>query len=70
VLPPVDQVSEMTTPQQVQKPHRVPPIAVSPAADHDGFERPGYLKTIAELADPMQSDIVKGWLQSDMRTPN
>jgi len=54
----------------VQKPHRVPPIAVSPAADHDGFERLGYLKTIAELADPMRSDIVKGWLQSDLRAPN
>ncbi|MEO6780928.1 MAG: hypothetical protein ABI407_07240 [Bradyrhizobium sp.] len=30
---------------------------------------PVFLKTIAELADPTRSDIVKGWLQSELRSP-
>jgi len=33
------------------------------------LKRPEYLKTVAELADPMQSKIVKGWLLSDLRAP-
>ncbi|MEO6945688.1 MAG: hypothetical protein ABI150_03625 [Nitrobacter sp.] len=33
------------------------------------FERPQFLRTIVELADPMQSPIVKGWLESELRSP-
>jgi len=45
------------------------PIAVASVADHSLLERLAYLKTIAELADPMQSEIVKGWLQGGLRAP-
>lgn len=55
----------------------VPPLPSTPAitvpvplvADLSDFERLAFLKTIAELADLIQSTIVKGWLQSDLRAP-
>jgi hypothetical protein len=31
--------------------------------------RPEFFKTVAEFADPMQSETVKGWLLSNLRAP-
>jgi hypothetical protein len=44
-------------------------IPVRSGVGSGGLERPEYLKTVAELADPMQSETVKGWLLSDLRAP-
>ena len=70
---PVRQVSVMTTSQVMPRRQSipVPTVPVQIAVETlDGFEWPAFLKTIAELADPMQSEIVKGWLQSDLHAPN
>jgi hypothetical protein len=37
--------------------------------DPGSLRRPEFRKTVAELADPMQSETVKGWLLSDLRAP-
>jgi hypothetical protein len=44
-------------------------IPVRHGVDSGRLERPEFLKTVAELADPMQSDTVKGWLLSELRAP-
>jgi hypothetical protein len=44
-------------------------IPVRPGVDSGGLQRPEFLKTVAELADPMQSEVVKGWLLSNLRAP-
>jgi hypothetical protein len=61
----------MTSFQNMVEPESIPAVAASVplGADQSGFEWPEYLKTIAELADPMDSAIVKGWLESDLRAP-
>jgi hypothetical protein len=42
-------------------------ILVRPGVGSGGLRRPEFLKTVAELADPMQSETVKGWL--NLRAP-
>jgi hypothetical protein len=42
---------------------------VRPDVDFGDLQRPEFLKSVAELADPMQSEIVKGWLLSNLRAP-
>jgi hypothetical protein len=42
---------------------------VHPRVDFGGLQRPEFLKTVAELADPMQSETTKGWLLSNLRAP-
>jgi hypothetical protein len=44
-------------------------IPVRTGVDSGGLERPEFLKTVAEFADPMQSETVKRWLLSDLRAP-
>jgi hypothetical protein len=44
-------------------------IPVRPGVDFGDLQEPEFLKTVAELADPMQSETVKGWLLSNLRAP-
>jgi hypothetical protein len=44
-------------------------IPVRPGVVSGGLQKPEFLKTVAELADPMQSETVKGWLLSNLRAP-
>ena len=60
----------MTIPHVDPQLKSIPVIAVTSAADRSGLELPEHLRTIAELADPMQSETVKGWLKGGLRTPN
>lgn len=59
----------MTESQVIPQTPSIPAVPAQLTADLDGFVRLELLKRIAELADPMQSAIVKGWLQSDLRAP-
>lgn len=38
-------------------------------ADLDGLVWPALLQAVAALADPMQSETVKGWLRGELGTP-
>jgi hypothetical protein len=66
VLPPVDQVSVMTSSQHVTEPQGTRAEGPDPPSGSKRFE---FLKTIGERADPMQSETVKGWLRGDLRAP-
>jgi hypothetical protein len=72
MLSPVNQVSSMTTSQVLSEPQGVPTISPPDSAVFDlgRSERLVTSKTIAGLADPMQSETVKGWLSSDLLAPN
>jgi hypothetical protein len=61
----------MTSFQCVSQPEAIPAVTVPVASDADvsNFEWPEFLKTIDELADPMQSETVKRWLLSNLRAP-
>jgi hypothetical protein len=69
VLPPVIQVSEMTTTHVVLRPKSIPIIAAIPVVDLTRIERRARRKRIAALADPMQSEIVRSWLKGSLRPP-
>ena len=47
----------------------VGPIDVTPVADQGVLVRLPFLKTNPELADPIQSAVVKGWLRGDLQAP-
>jgi hypothetical protein len=61
----------MTSFQCASRPEAIPVVTVPAPSDADvsDFEWPEFLETIAELADPMQSEAVKGWLLSNLRAP-
>ncbi len=71
MLPPVGQVSVMTSSKVVSKTQnsRAITIPVAPVVDRSGSERLALLKTIAEIADPMQSETVKGWFLGELHPP-
>jgi len=74
MLPPANQVSVMTTYQVEPELQGVPPVAAHTATrphvtDLGNIARRASLKTIAQLADPMQSEVVKGWLLSNLFAP-
>jgi hypothetical protein len=66
VLPPVNQVSVMTSSQKIPEPQGTRAEGPDPPR---GSKWPKLLKAIAELADPMQSETVKGWLRGDLHAP-
>jgi hypothetical protein len=56
----------MTSSQHVTEPQGARAEGPDPPSGSKWFE---FLKTIAERADPMQSETVKGWLRGDLRAP-
>jgi hypothetical protein len=66
-----NKVSVMTSFQYMSQPEGTPARTVAVRSDTDvgDLEWPVSLETIAELADPMQSEIVKGWLLSNLCAP-
>jgi hypothetical protein len=58
--------------QRMTQPESTPAKAnpVGPRVDSGGLQTPEFLKTVTELADPMQSETIKGWLLSNLRAPN
>lgn len=67
-----DKVSVVPSFQRMTQPETTPANAnvVRPRVDSGGLQTPEFIKTVAELADPMQSETIKGWLLSNLRAPN
>jgi hypothetical protein len=57
--------------KRVTQPEGTPANAspVRPRVDSGGLQGPEFLKTVAELADSMQSETIKSWLLSDLHAP-
>ena len=66
MLPPVIQVSEITTTRVDLRLKSIPVIAVIPVVDRSRSKRRAYRKRIVELADPMRSETVNGWLKGQL----
>jgi hypothetical protein len=45
-------------------------MAIPSCKDISDCEWPEFVKSIVDLADPLQSETVKGWLLSNLRAPN
>jgi hypothetical protein len=69
--PASNEVSVLWSFQRMTQPESTPAnaIPVRSGVGSGGLERPEFLKTVAELADPMQSEAVKRWLLGDLRAP-
>jgi hypothetical protein len=71
VLRACDKVSVLRSFQRMKQPESTPAkvVPVRSGVDSGGLERPEFLKPVAELADPMQSETVRRWLLSDLHAP-